>query len=584
MSYRYELALALACASFCLILQHSSEIFSYFVRFPIVFYKVHQDHLQADIHELPSGTYFVSTGQTRVPCEITVDNKIVDSTKSEIESILRKQTLGAAFKVHSEEKKRTIDIRCDSPPGLGLSIGSPLTSIQPQGHNFDFRFNNLPVITSYKSGIVLHLWRSISAIVLGPVFSLFLLFSVIIDILYSKQVGNYDTRRNAYLAFSVCALMYSFAVSDFLRLFTDSVLATIFTRSLRHIFSMSFIFLVSSYAFHRPIIYTVHTLSLLATIISGFLDPEIMRQIFWFQILLMTVCTWISSIDLINKNTDSTSMTLIRLISLTWSILQTAALFLLYFVYNTLVTPAFTAMIAWSLVLIRYRERVQVVQENQKIVSELNTIRELEALAARVAHDIRSPIAALKSLQVTLSNDKNSDELVSSIISRITSIADDLLIRRKRNSIISTNFSALVTLTTKLIEEKKREFRIHPRLKLSLFINNSHESTILIDPNLYQRILSNLINNSAEATSLSGEVNIRLLSDSFGVSIEIEDNGKGMSEEEISKLLNSRGLTYKSDGHGIGLSSAIQIITQWNGRIDLKSKSGHGLLISIRLK
>lgn len=60
------------------------------------------------------------------------------------------------------------------------------------------------------------------------------------------------------------------------------------------------------------------------------------------------------------------------------------------------------------------------------------------------------------------------------------------------------------------------------------------------------------------------------------------DDGIGMSQEFIQVTLNS-GFSNKSNGNGIGLSSAKVLISSWNGSFEISSEKGKGTKINISL-
>jgi two-component system, sporulation sensor kinase D len=64
--------------------------------------------------------------------------------------------------------------------------------------------------------------------------------------------------------------------------------------------------------------------------------------------------------------------------------------------------------------------------------------------------------------------------------------------------------------------------------------------------------------------------------------IEIVDNGKGMSKEEINNIFTP-GFTTSAHGSGLGLVIAKNIIQSHNGTIKVHSVENSGTAIEIRL-
>jgi hypothetical protein len=104
-----------------------------------------------------------------------------------------------------------------------------------------------------------------------------------------------------------------------------------------------------------------------------------------------------------------------------------------------------------------------------------------------------------------------------------------------------------------------------------------------VDGTELMRVLSNLINNSVEAIRVSGWVRVILDTHEGFVSILIEDNGKGIPPEVLSKLGQPGNTFGKSRGNGLGLSHAISAVQSWNGKIEFSDRNGGGTQVRILL-
>jgi hypothetical protein len=98
-----------------------------------------------------------------------------------------------------------------------------------------------------------------------------------------------------------------------------------------------------------------------------------------------------------------------------------------------------------------------------------------------------------------------------------------------------------------------------------------------------KRILSNIFNNAVEAMDGRGQVTLRTRQCEQGnIVLEIEDNGPGISRENLKKVLN-RGFSTKECGHGLGLYHANETLRKWKGSLEIESIEGKGTIISILL-
>jgi len=69
------------------------------------------------------------------------------------------------------------------------------------------------------------------------------------------------------------------------------------------------------------------------------------------------------------------------------------------------------------------------------------------------------------------------------------------------------------------------------------------------------------------------------------MNIEVKDNGAGMTEEEVSRLLSYENEKKKS-GLGIGLSYVLRMINVHyadNGRFQVESRIGHGTTMTMNI-
>jgi len=67
------------------------------------------------------------------------------------------------------------------------------------------------------------------------------------------------------------------------------------------------------------------------------------------------------------------------------------------------------------------------------------------------------------------------------------------------------------------------------------------------------------------------------------LTIKIIDNGKGIPEDILLKIRQGEITSSKKEGHGLGISGAIQNIRKWNGTYDIQSKVGEGTTFTIKL-
>jgi two-component system nitrogen regulation sensor histidine kinase NtrY len=105
------------------------------------------------------------------------------------------------------------------------------------------------------------------------------------------------------------------------------------------------------------------------------------------------------------------------------------------------------------------------------------------------------------------------------------------------------------------------------------------------DPHLLEQVLINLLKNAIDAVREVPQPIIKLSvgrTPAAKVSVEIADNGPGISEEMLDQVFVPF-FTTKEEGSGIGLSLSRQIIRMHKGQIEMQSAEGEGTLVKISL-
>lgn len=126
---------------------------------------------------------------------------------------------------------------------------------------------------------------------------------------------------------------------------------------------------------------------------------------------------------------------------------------------------------------------------------------------------------------------------------------------------------------------------VDERILFKLEVNG--DIFLSLDENLFKEAIVNIIENAVDAMPDEGELSISavpVVSPVKGgirkVLIEIEDTGRGIDEEDISKLFDPF-FTKKESGTGLGLTICKQIIEAHGGTIHVHSRKNFGTKIAI---
>lgn len=214
-------------------------------------------------------------------------------------------------------------------------------------------------------------------------------------------------------------------------------------------------------------------------------------------------------------------------------------------------------------------------------VVEKEKTKEKSKLALQIAHDLRSPIAAIKSITSSLkSNDGQELSILTSSLDRLENIANDVL-REKKDQPKPIRIGSLYNIINNIFLEK-RQTSPNVNFILNAEAKEHKDSQVNFSVNDFERIISNLFNNSIEAQSsnitISSEIN-----DQHFV-LKIHDNGNGIPTDVLQDFSNENFYSHnKKEGNGLGMSHCAQIVSNCNGTFNIESEVNSYTQITISL-
>jgi signal transduction histidine kinase len=237
-----------------------------------------------------------------------------------------------------------------------------------------------------------------------------------------------------------------------------------------------------------------------------------------------------------------------------------------------------------------YLSRFQrLLRQQADELVELKQQAALSAMAAQVAHDVRSPLAALSVAERGLEELPESKRLmIRSAVHRIQDIANDLLRKHNQQREAAAGAPAGVELIAPLIEGVVMEKRLQHSGRYGLEIQfdlgpASYACFARVQASELKRVLSNLLDNAVEAIEREGKIRVSLRQEGQAVLIAIEDSGRGIAPEIQSRLFVAGATFGKAAGSGLGLAHARATLEGWGGVISLDSAPGQGTRLRIGL-
>lgn len=226
--------------------------------------------------------------------------------------------------------------------------------------------------------------------------------------------------------------------------------------------------------------------------------------------------------------------------------------------------------------------------------TEENTEHEKQnkELVSNISHDLKTPITAIKGyVEGIMDGVADTPEKMDRYIKTIYNKANDMdrLINELTtysgidNNRIPYNFHRINVSEYfgDCVEEVGLDLE-SKNIELN-YSNLAEPDTIIIaDPEQMKKVINNIISNSVKYMDKSrGEIDIRILDEMDSIRVEIEDNGKGIAQKDLTKVFERFFRTDASrnsaqGGSGIGLSIVKKIIEDHGGYIWATSKEGEG--------
>lgn len=225
------------------------------------------------------------------------------------------------------------------------------------------------------------------------------------------------------------------------------------------------------------------------------------------------------------------------------------------------------------------------LRENVERTMKVERLAALGEFATGVAHEIRNPLATIKTSVQALARgeaDRERKDIlrdVESEIDRLARVMEDVLAfgrphppQRSAVPVVEL-FRRVSVLMNSAAEERQ----------LTLTPINKGAVVLDVDRDQIIQVLMNLVINSIQAGRPGGRVTLRMREDGadFAV-IEVEDDGTGIAPDILDKVTDPF-FTTKSRGTGLGLAISRQLVELNGGELHIAAKATQGTLVILQL-
>ncbi len=227
---------------------------------------------------------------------------------------------------------------------------------------------------------------------------------------------------------------------------------------------------------------------------------------------------------------------------------------------------------------------------NLKTMKEyVNAIKKLLDISGRMTTCSQSEFESVRSELVKL----NELEDLQGISDDVESLLNECLSGAVRVTEIVSNLKSFARPDSK----DKKDYNLNEGLQSTLKILNNEIkykcevreeygpiSEIECHPGEINQVFINIIANAVHAISDHGLISIRTWQEAEEIFIEIQDNGSGISQENLAHIFDPFFTTKPvGKGTGLGLSVSHGIVEKHQGHIQVKSQVGEGSTFTIVL-
>ncbi len=236
------------------------------------------------------------------------------------------------------------------------------------------------------------------------------------------------------------------------------------------------------------------------------------------------------------------------------------------------------------------------LKEVQELHARAERLESVAALSASLAHEIRNPLASIRSSVEQLARSKHADEderfLAALIVresDRLSRLLSEFLdfARVRAAQFVPLDLHAVIVAVVRLI-------RAHPDCRPDAEIVVEGARTMLEgDEDLLHRVVANLVLNAAQAARGPIRISVSVAAVQAGeiphgtnlehaVRIQVRDNGPGIPREIRDRLFDPF-VSGRPGGSGLGLAIVQRAVEAHRGLVLVESAAGSGTTFTIFL-
>lgn len=233
---------------------------------------------------------------------------------------------------------------------------------------------------------------------------------------------------------------------------------------------------------------------------------------------------------------------------------------------------------------IRYMSEQKEINERMLVETRMRELENRTYMELRyLVHDLKSPLASLQTLIGVVELECGDNQRQTEFIRRAEKSADQMsrmiseILYKEKQSVVTTQEILASTMSQISVADYAEQIYVE---------NQEKEVKIHVNQIRFSRVLVNVLENAAHALPrCGGKIMIKtkcIQRDKRQfVCFTIQDNGRGISKEQLEQIWE---IGYSSrNSHGLGLGFVKQVVAQSDGEVQINSEEGVGTTVKILL-
>lgn len=207
-------------------------------------------------------------------------------------------------------------------------------------------------------------------------------------------------------------------------------------------------------------------------------------------------------------------------------------------------------------------------------------------MAGSIIHDFKNPMSAIACAceflerKATDPLTKQLSEIIQKSVQRMLTMTQELLDFSRGTASLNLESVPIEKLLKELDEQALSQF---PDYGIAVNKDIQYNGAVTVDFSRFERLLLNIVKNAREAMATGGTFSIGIFKRDDRIVFVLQDSGCGMPPEILQTLFEPFVTHGKSNGTGLGMAIAKNVIDAHQGTIQVESKQGEGTRFEVTI-